>query len=262
MDWPFAAVLPGLICVGPDGMGRIKYVQGHILPSRHSQRRPIGGVTDMPYPADHKHEVRIKILDSARRLFNRNGLTEISIDEIMAGADLTRGGFYSYFPSKENLYAEAIIHFLNCQAPIASWQHSTMQALAEIGPADTRGKAQAVLDAYLSRDHLDDVDNSCPMVGLATDVARVGAAAKAAYRQVLSMMVSLFAENLGPDAFAASEATSDQASDRHRALAVVSMCVGGMVLARAVDDPVLAEDLRTAAHRYAVALAGWHRTSV
>jgi TetR/AcrR family transcriptional repressor of nem operon len=47
----------------------------------------------MPYVPEHKAKTRIRILDTARRLFNRNGLTAISIDEVMAGAGLTRGGF-------------------------------------------------------------------------------------------------------------------------------------------------------------------------
>ena len=47
----------------------------------------------MPYPPEHRTETRTKILDSARRLFNRNGLTEISIDKNMAGAGRTPAGY-------------------------------------------------------------------------------------------------------------------------------------------------------------------------
>jgi TetR/AcrR family transcriptional regulator, transcriptional repressor for nem operon len=46
----------------------------------------------MPYRAAHVQETRRRILDSARNLFNRGGLTEVSINEIMAGAGLTRAG--------------------------------------------------------------------------------------------------------------------------------------------------------------------------
>jgi predicted protein tyrosine phosphatase len=38
---------------------------------------------------------------------------------------------------------------------------------------------------------------------------------------------------------------------------VVAMCVGSMVLARAVDDEATADALRAASERYATALAGW-----
>jgi TetR/AcrR family transcriptional repressor of nem operon len=117
--------------------------------------------------------------------------------------------------------------------------------------------ARAILDAYLSRVHLDDVEGSCPVIGLATDVARSGGPAKRAYRQVMEMMASIFAANLGSGALAASEGSAAPDAARQRALAVVALCVGGMVLARAVDDEPAADELRAASHRYAVALAGW-----
>jgi TetR/AcrR family transcriptional regulator, transcriptional repressor for nem operon len=46
----------------------------------------------MPYPPQHRREVKKKIIDSARRLFNRRGFEEVSIAEIMKGAGLTHGG--------------------------------------------------------------------------------------------------------------------------------------------------------------------------
>ena len=49
----------------------------------------------MPYPAGHREQVRQRIVESARRLFNRHGFDGVSVDSIMAQAGLTRGGFYS-----------------------------------------------------------------------------------------------------------------------------------------------------------------------
>ncbi len=65
----------------------------------------------MPYPAGHRERVRKKIVDSARRLFNRRGFESVSISEIMADAKMTHGGFYSYFGSKSDLYAEVLSCF-------------------------------------------------------------------------------------------------------------------------------------------------------
>jgi hypothetical protein len=45
---------------------------------------------------------------------------------------------------------------------------------------------------------------------------------------------------------------------RERALALVALCVGGMVLARKVRDPKLADDFRRAAHTELLASAGWN----
>ena len=51
----------------------------------------------MPYTPEHKEKTRQRIVASARRLFNRHGFTGVSIDEIMADAGLTRGGFDNHF---------------------------------------------------------------------------------------------------------------------------------------------------------------------
>ena len=62
----------------------------------------------MPYPAGHRATVKKNIIDSARKLFNRYGFESVSLNQIMAGAGLTHGGFYSYFKSKSDLYAAVL----------------------------------------------------------------------------------------------------------------------------------------------------------
>jgi len=62
----------------------------------------------MPYPTGHRDQVRSRIVEGARRLFNRNGFESVSVDSIMAEAGLTRGAFYAYFESKSDLYAEIL----------------------------------------------------------------------------------------------------------------------------------------------------------
>jgi TetR/AcrR family transcriptional regulator, transcriptional repressor for nem operon len=69
----------------------------------------------MPYTAEHKENTRRRIVQSARRLFNRHGFNGVSIDEIMAEAGLTRGGFYNHFGTKEELYAEVVQQVLTCR---------------------------------------------------------------------------------------------------------------------------------------------------
>jgi len=60
----------------------------------------------MPYPAGHRAAVKKTIIDSARKLFNRHGLESVSLRPIMEAAGLTTGGFYGYFRSTSDLYAE------------------------------------------------------------------------------------------------------------------------------------------------------------
>jgi hypothetical protein len=102
-----------------------------------------------------------------------------------------------------------------------------------------------VVDAYLSREHLDDVEGSGPLIGLPSDAARSGKGVKSAYRQVAESMIRLFESNLsGPDA-------------HEQALVFVSLCVGGMVLARGIDDDSLGSELRDAAQSHILKMAGW-----
>jgi len=65
----------------------------------------------MPYPPNHRQETKAKIVLSARRLFNRFGFDGVSIQQIMADAGLTHGGFYKHFASKSDLYAEVMARF-------------------------------------------------------------------------------------------------------------------------------------------------------
>src|SRR5213075_1802002 len=75
----------------------------------------------MPYSPEHKRDTREKILESARRLFNRKGYAGVSIEEIMSDAGLTHGGFYRHFGGKDELYAAAVRQFL-CNKTPAAWQ--------------------------------------------------------------------------------------------------------------------------------------------
>jgi TetR/AcrR family transcriptional regulator, transcriptional repressor for nem operon len=190
----------------------------------------------MPHSPMQKRDTREKILESARRLFNRMGYSGVSIEEIMSDAGLTHGGFYRHFTGKDELYAAAVRQFLCKKQP---WQKRR-------GPsAVTQPRAQRIVDAYFSREHLDDRDGCCPLLGTASEVERRGEVVKAAYQEVVEQMVTVFEDDLGgPRA-------------RDRALVLVALCVGGMVLARNVGDPGLADDFRRSAHAEVLRTAGW-----
>jgi len=192
----------------------------------------------MSYSPKHKRDTREKILESARRLFNRDGYSGVSIDEIMIEAGLTHGGFYRHFSGKDELYAAAVRQFL-CKKTPAAWQ------MRREPTAVTKSHAQKVVDAYFSRQHFDDHDGCCPLLATASDVERRGEMVKAAYQEVVEQMVKVFEDHLnGPRA-------------HERALALVALCVGGMVLARNVCDADLAENFRRSAYSEVLRTAGW-----
>ena len=62
----------------------------------------------MRVSAKKSASTRLAILRSARDLFDRHGFHAVSLDAVMAGAGLTRGGFYKYFNTKGELFAETV----------------------------------------------------------------------------------------------------------------------------------------------------------
>jgi TetR/AcrR family transcriptional regulator, transcriptional repressor for nem operon len=196
----------------------------------------------MPYPSGHRAAVRAKIVESARRLFNRHGFDNVSLDQIMSGAGLTRGGFYSYFRSKSDLYSEV----LGCFFTDPEWKNRWEGVEVDLASNDA---GTQVVQAYLSRQHFDDVDNSCPMVALPTDVSRAGDSARKAFETVFTAMVSLLEQGIA----------GSRRSRRTKAQAIAAMCVGGMVVARALANRAVADRLRDGCQTVALDLGGWKK---
>jgi TetR/AcrR family transcriptional repressor of nem operon len=194
----------------------------------------------MPYPAGHRNVVRKRIVESARRLFNRHGFDGVSVKQIMAGAGLTHGGFYSYFETKSDLYVEVLGCFFTDPEWKTCWEGVEVDLSSrDVGPQ--------VVRAYLSRQHFEDVENSCPMTALPTDVARGSASTKRAFETVFQAMVSVLQRSTA----------GDGGPSREQAQAIAALCVGGMIVARAMADRVHADELRDACMGIALELGGW-----
>ena len=194
----------------------------------------------MPYPQNHRHETKAKIVLSARRLFNRYGFDGVSIQRIMAEAGLTHGGFYKHFASKSDLYAEV----MQCFFTDPEWNNGWEGIHVDRKAADAGAQ---IVRAYLSRQHLEEIDNSCPMVALPSDVARSDKRAKQAFQTVFEAMVDMLQR---------SSVKKDHSS-RTSALAIAALCVGSMVVAHANEGHALANELRRAAMEVALKLGGW-----
>src|SRR5262249_50462014 len=110
---------------------------------------------------------------------------------------------------------------------------------AQVGPQ--------VLRAYLSHQHFENIEDSCPMVALPGDVARSGKKAKRAFETVFRAMVR----------FLEREVKNRSHHPLTTAQAIAALCVGSMVIARAIDDRTLADELRNASLSVALELGGW-----
>ena len=186
----------------------------------------------MPYPPEHKPQTRAKIVQCARQLFNQRGFTEVSIDDVMAAAGLTRGGFYNHFKTKDALLVEVLAAYARER------QEEAPDDVADCGPEIAR----QMLNQYVSRQHLDDVKGHCPLIALPADVARSDETVRAAYQNVLEALVYMFEGCLEAD---------NAMSARERALAIAATSVGAMVLARTIDDAALADEICAATRKLA-----------
>ena len=191
----------------------------------------------MPYSPEHKVQTRARVVESARRLFNRHGFEQVTIDQVMASAGLTRGAFYHHFDSKDELYAAAVASFTTCN-PFAVKSAQSAPAID-----DPKQMARMLIDLYLSDEVLENIDMHCPLYALPSDVARAGLEPQQAYTDLIRGMRHIY-----------RVALNDVRDADRRADAMVSLCVGGMVLARTTNDPRLRKSLRASARHQALAL--------
>lgn len=198
----------------------------------------------MPYPVGHRAEIKKDIIDSARKLFNRYGFESVSLNQIMAGVGLTHGGFYSYFKSKSDLYVEV----LGCFFTDPHWKSCWEGVHVDLSSTDVGSQ---VVRAYLSRQHFEDVENSCPMVALPTDVARSGVSARRAFETVFRAMVSVLERSL----------SQNGRRRRTTAQGIAALSIGGMVVARTMVDRAAADELRAACMDVALNLGSWNKKS-
>lgn len=167
-----------------------------------------------------------RIVKAASARIRRDGIDGVSVTELMGEAGLTHGGFYRHFDSRDDLVAEAVS---------AALAHGSKRAdtAAEIGGDQALA---AIVDGYLSRLHRDKPETGCAVAALPTDIARSGPRARAAYSQQVRRYIDLLTE-LVP---------SGSAEDAQLTLAAL---VGALLLARAVDDPGLSDEiLESVAH--------------
>src|ERR1700684_3211094 len=103
-------------------------------------------------------EHRERILDAAAALFRANGFGGIGVADIMKAADLTHGGFYGHFESKDDLAAQASRRAMTRAA--ITWRRRVAEA--------PDAPFAALLQHYLSPSHRDDPGAGCVFAALCT----------------------------------------------------------------------------------------------
>ena len=167
---------------------------------------------------------RQRILDVAAQLFREHGFEGIGVADLMKEAGLTHGGFYGHFSSKDDLIAQASARELT--RSLEHWSNFAGRASDD--------PLSAVAGAYLTRSHRDNPGTGCVLAALGPDVSRQGPAVRRAVTDYVRSVVDLLVK-LVPG--------KSKAARRQKAISTYATLVGAMVLARAVDDRALSQEI-------------------
>ncbi|HEX4544271.1 MAG TPA: TetR/AcrR family transcriptional regulator [Candidatus Acidoferrum sp.] len=166
----------------------------------------------MRYPIEETAAKHEQIVKEASRLFRERGFENVSVGEVMKAAGLTHGAFYAHFDSKEELQAAAVAYGIKI-------------SLGRMQRSNRKKSKGSWADLYLSRWHRDNPGDGCTMAALAGEVARSTPELKAAFEQGFE------------------EALSAGRGDRKEAIFQAGALIGAVLLARAVQDPRLSDEI-------------------
>jgi len=167
---------------------------------------------------------RERILDEAARLFRERGFNGIGVADVMKSAGLTHGGFYGHFSSKEDLIAQV------CQRAVSTMLATWNRAADN----DARDPLAAIAVPYLSPEHRDRSGTGCLIAALGPEVSRQAAPVRHAVTQGVRSAL---------DELARLTPAKSSAARRKKAIATFAGMVGALVIARAVNDRKLSDEI-------------------
>jgi len=170
--------------------------------------------------ASKKQESRERILDVASRRLREEGLSGAAIAPVMEEAGLTHGAFYSHFANKDEL-AERAFDYAVDNGQRRWFERGRRRH--ETWPQ----RLKRLATSYLSPAHRDDRANGCAIAALVSQVP----SATEAFKQTYGARVETTLR-----AICARDADVDE-EQLEEAIVFLALCVGGLSLSRAVDDP-------------------------
>ena len=180
---------------------------------------------------EQKKQTREKIIGAASGLFREDGYKPTRIDHIMESIGMTVGGFYNHFDSKDALFRDVVD---NTVSPVVEG-HDPQGTEPAFG-------LEEIVNMYLSEAHRDNPSSGCIAPCLSAEIARADDEVRAAYSEFVNRVV---------DNLAVVVESGGGLTKRQRAIAIVSMLVGGLSLARAVGDEKTSKQILTATRKAA-----------
>ena len=165
---------------------------------------------------DAKAETRKQIITHAAQLFRERGIEQTSVSDVMQSADLTHGGFYRHFQSKEDLVSAAVqeaVHGVVQRFEYARKSASSSEVLTDY------------INTYLGEHHVKNPGFGCPVAGMGVDLGRMGGQASAAIADGIAEIIEMIGQ-LYP---------TDLETGRAKAADLLAQLVGAVIIARATN---------------------------
>jgi TetR/AcrR family transcriptional regulator, transcriptional repressor for nem operon len=182
----------------------------------------------MRYVKGHGLHTRSRIVEEASYGLRQRGADGLSVVDLMKLAGLTHGGFYAHFESREALVVEAFV--LAMDGTIAHW----LNLAGELPPEE---RFDAFVQGYLASSHRTDRAHGCALPALGADIARSSPKARRTFGRKFGEMIDMVAQML-------PEMSPEQA--RQAATSALATMMGAIVLARAVGDKNMSDEILAA----------------
>ena len=181
-----------------------------------------------------KRKSHKRILDAASSSMRENGIGATSVSDVMKAARLTHGGFYRHFSSKDELVA-------------AAFRQAVDDVVADMEAARSKTEHDKARDQYiamyLSRDHVQDRGQGCPLAAMGPEIALQENDAKEAASSTVERMAKLL--------------TSGDGGAGSQGIAMMALLLGTITLARLKNSGEEAEQVLDAG-RNGIALLREH----
>jgi TetR/AcrR family transcriptional repressor of nem operon len=171
---------------------------------------------------------KARILATAARLLRERGVDGVSIADVMEAAGMTQGGFYRHFTSKSDMVAAATRYAFDDIAR----RYDDKQR--DSGP---QAALRDYVDVYLSQGHLDTPGVGCPMAAFGSDAGRLPDVLGPEFESGAARLIERVAASLP------SNQDGDGEAERDEAIRRLAMLVGTVIVARAIGDRPLREEV-------------------
>lgn len=190
----------------------------------------------MRYSKEHAQETRNKIYHAALNKFRSEGFHGIGVDGIAKAAGVTSGAFYKHFGSKANAFRQILSEGLGIL------RHGIERNREEQGEAwlepfiqwyFSQPESSSQQDSNSGDDNLLPMQGGCALPTLSPEVARTDEETRAIYEQELLQIVESLKAGL----------PRETAMKQQVSWSILATMIGGITLARAVQDEALTEEI-------------------